>query len=152
MLNLHRLFLLHELHRLGTMSAVARARSMSPSAVSQQLAQLERETKVSLLEQAGRGVVLTDAGERLARRAQEMMALMETAQAELVAAGEVEGGVLRVASFQTPMIALAPLAVNILEELHPFGDHGTLALGLVHLRLGLDLSRILRSPCQNQWH
>ena len=119
MLNLHRLFLLHELHRLGTMSAVARARSMSPSAVSQQLAQLERETKVSLLEQAGRGVVLTDAGERLARRAQEMMALMETAQAELVAAGSVQGGVLRVASFQTPMIALAPLAVSILEERHP---------------------------------
>ena len=119
MLNLHRLFLLHELHRLGTMSAVARTSSMSPSAVSQQLAQLERETKVSLLEQAGRGVVLTDAGERLARRAQEMLALMETARAELVAAGHTDGGVLRVASFQTPMIALAPVAVSILEQRHP---------------------------------
>ncbi|PZP17125.1 MAG: LysR family transcriptional regulator [Brachybacterium faecium] len=119
MLNLHRLFLLQELHRLGTMSAVARASSMSPSAVSQQLAQLERETKVSLLEQAGRGVVLTDAGERLARRTQEMLALMETARAELVAAGHTDGGVLRVASFQTPMIALAPVAVSILEHRHP---------------------------------
>ncbi|MGP5252635.1 helix-turn-helix domain-containing protein [Brachybacterium alimentarium] len=50
MLNLHRLFLLHELHRLGTMSAIARAHSMSPSAVSQQLSLLERETKVTLFE------------------------------------------------------------------------------------------------------
>ena len=43
MLSLHRLFLLAQLHRSGTMSAVARDQSMSPSAVSQQLAQLERE-------------------------------------------------------------------------------------------------------------
>lgn len=47
------------------MSAVAKAQSMSPSAVSQPLAQLERETKVSLLERAGRGVVLTGAAVQL---------------------------------------------------------------------------------------
>ena len=62
---------------------------------------------------------VADAGERLARRAQEMLALMETARAELVAAGHTDGGVLRVASFQTPMIALAPVAVSILEQRHP---------------------------------
>src|SRR5690625_7630839 len=74
------------------MSAVARDQSMSPSAVSQQLAQLERETKVSLLKNAGRGVALTDAGVQLARRAHEMLALAETAQAELSASrGETAG-------------------------------------------------------------
>lgn len=119
MLSLHRLFLLGELHRSGTMSAVAKAQSMSPSAVSQQLAQLERETKVSLLEHAGRGVVLTDAGVQLARRAQEMLALAERAQAELTAARGETAGVLRIASFQTPLIALAPRAVSALEQRHP---------------------------------
>lgn len=119
MLSLHRMFLLAQLHRSGTMSAVAKAQSMSPSAVSQQLAQLERETKVSLLKNAGRGVALTDAGVQLARRAQEMLALSEAAQAELTAARGDTAGVLRIASFQTPMIALAPVAVSVLEQRHP---------------------------------
>ncbi|WP_241237379.1 LysR substrate-binding domain-containing protein [Brachybacterium saurashtrense] len=119
MLNLHRLFLLHELRRLETMSAVASAHSMSPSAVSQQLSQLERETKVSLLRQVGRRVVLTDAGVQLARRAGEVLSLLETAQAELAAASGEAGGLLRVASFQTPMIALAPATVAVLAQRSP---------------------------------
>ena len=119
MLNLHRLFLLHELRRLGTMTAVATAHSMSPSAVSQQLSQLERETKVSLFQQLGRRVVLTDSGVQLSRRAEEMLALLETAEAELALAQGEASGMLRVASFQTPMIALAPAAVGVLAEQHP---------------------------------
>lgn len=119
MLNLHRLFLLHELRRLQTMTAVANAHSMSASAVSQQLAQLERETKVSLFEQVGRRVVLTDAGVQLARRAEEMLGLLETAEAELALAQGEASGLLRVASFQTPMIALAPAAVSVLAERSP---------------------------------
>jgi DNA-binding transcriptional LysR family regulator len=119
MLNLHRLFLLRELRRLETMSAIAREHSMSPSAVSQQLSHLQRESKVTLFEQSGRRVVLTDAGARLARRAEEMLGLMETAEAELVTAQGEAGGVLRVASFQTPLIALAPAVVSVLEQRHP---------------------------------
>ena len=119
MLNLHRLFLLHELRRLETMTAVASAHSMSPSAVSQQLSQLERETKVSLFAQVGRRVVLTDAGVQLARRAEEMLGLLETAEAELALAQGEASGLLRVASFQTPMIALAPAAVSVLAERSP---------------------------------
>lgn len=122
MLNLHRLFLLHELRRLGTMTAIARAHSMSPSAVSQQLSQLERETRATLFEQVGRRVVLTDAGMQLARRAEEMLGLAETAQAELAQLTGEDGeasGLLRVASFQTPMIALAPAVVAVLAARHP---------------------------------
>src|SRR5699024_6104916 len=119
MLNLHRLFLLHELRRLQTMTAVANAHSMSASAVSQQLAQLERETKVSLFAQVGRRVVLTDAGVQLARRAEEMLGLLETAEAELALAQGEASGLLGVASFQTPMIALAPAAVSVLAGRSP---------------------------------
>ena len=62
MLDLYRLRLLRELHRRGTITAVAQALSFSPSAISQQLATLERETGVRLLEPAGRRVRLTPAG------------------------------------------------------------------------------------------
>src|SRR5699024_7602481 len=95
------------------------AHSMSPSAVSQQLSQLERETKVSLFQQVGRRVVLTEAGVQLARRAEEMLGLLETAEAELALAQGEASGLLRVASFQTPMIALAPAAVGVLAQQHP---------------------------------
>ena len=44
MLDLRRLRLLHELHERGTIAAVADALQFTPSAVSQQLAVLERET------------------------------------------------------------------------------------------------------------
>src|SRR6478752_3071678 len=60
MLDLRRLRLLRELDERGTIAAVAEALQFTPSAISQQLALLERETGVKLLERAGRGVRLTD--------------------------------------------------------------------------------------------
>src|ERR687890_6057 len=60
MLDLRRLRLLRELQERGTIAAVADALRFTPSAVSQQLAQLEREAGVKLLVRAGRGVRLTD--------------------------------------------------------------------------------------------
>ena len=60
MLDLRRLRLLRELHERETIAAVADALQFTPSAVSQQLAMLEREAGVPLLERAGRGVRLTD--------------------------------------------------------------------------------------------
>ena len=55
MLDLRRLRLLRELSERGTIAAVADALQYTPSAVSQQLAMLEREAGVPLLERAGRG-------------------------------------------------------------------------------------------------
>ena len=57
MLDLRRLRLLRELHARGTIAAVADALQFTPSAVSQQLAVLEREAGIALLEPAGRGAV-----------------------------------------------------------------------------------------------
>jgi DNA-binding transcriptional LysR family regulator len=67
-LDLRRLRLLRELEARGTLGAVATALDYSPSAVSQQLAVLEREVGARLFEKAGRGVRLTDAGRVLPRR------------------------------------------------------------------------------------
>ena len=79
MLDLHRLRLLLELKRRGTITEVARAMSFSPSAVSQQLARLERETGVKVLEQVGRRVRLTPQGELLVSHAEVLLTEMERA-------------------------------------------------------------------------
>ena len=80
MLELRRLRLLSELHARGTIAAVADALQFTPSAVSQQLAMLEREAGVPLIERAGRGVRLTDAALVLVEHAEAL--LERTARAE----------------------------------------------------------------------
>jgi len=122
MLDLRRLRLLHELHARGTIAAVAEAVQYTPSAVSQQLAVLEREAGVPLLEPAGRGVRLTDAALVLVRHADELLRRSDLAEAELAAAGGRIAGRGRIASFQSTAMRLAIPAIQALErdapELH----------------------------------
>ena len=61
MLDLRRLRLLRELARRETIAEVAKVVGYTPSAVSQSLAQLEREAGIALLERDGRRVRLTPA-------------------------------------------------------------------------------------------
>lgn len=119
MLNVQRLRMLSELHRLGTLAEVARALSYSPSAVSQQLAVLEKEAQVSLLERTGRRVRLTDAALGLVGHADAVLERLERAEAELAAARPEIEGTLRVASFQTPLLSIAPPALTLLAHEHP---------------------------------
>ncbi len=120
MLDLRRLRLLHELHRRGTVGAVAEALSYSPSTVSQQLGVLEREAGTPLFEPAGRRVRLTDAAIVLAAHAEELLAAVERAEADLAraAAGAIEG-VVRVGSFQTASLHLLMPAIVALRGSHP---------------------------------
>lgn len=119
MLNVHRLHLLAELRRLGTLGEVAASLSYSPSAVSQQLAQLEREVGVPLLERDGRRVRLTEAAHLLADRADSVVELLERTESELAAQGHALDTTLRVASFDTALLALAPPALTLLAQRHP---------------------------------
>lgn len=118
MLNLQRLRMLHELHVLGTVGAVADVLHYTHSAVSQQLAQLEKETGFKLIEKAGRGVRLTDAGLMLAQYATKMVELSDEARAALATTAPV-GGTLRVTSFQTALVALVPKTVELLKTRYP---------------------------------
>ncbi|WP_456286309.1 LysR family transcriptional regulator [Microbacterium sp. JZ70] len=119
MLNVARLRLLSELSRRGTIAETARALAYTPSAVSQQLAQLERETGVQLLERVGRGVRLTGDALALVAHADAVFARLEEAEAELTAAQSTLRGRLRVASFQSIVLALAPMALELLAGRHP---------------------------------
>jgi DNA-binding transcriptional LysR family regulator len=120
MLDLRRLRLLHELHRRGTVGAVAEALSYSPSTVSQQLRVLEREAGTALFEPAGRRVRLTDAALVLTAHAEQLLAGVERAEADLAAAAAgAVAGVVRVGSFQTASLHLLLPAMEALRSSHP---------------------------------
>ena len=80
-LEMKRLRLLWEFHARGTIAAVAEALNYSPSAVSQQLALLERETGVPLLRRTGRTLELTAPGSALVAETDELLAGLERAEA-----------------------------------------------------------------------
>jgi len=116
MLDLRRLRLLRELHERGTIAAVADALRFTPSAVSQQLAMLERETGVTLLERAGRGVRLTDAALVLVEHAGALLERAAEAEADLAAATRTVTGRGRIAGFQSAALRLALPAMEALAR------------------------------------
>lgn len=147
MLDLRRLRLLRELNERGTIAAVADALQFTPSAVSQQLAMLERETGVRLLERAGRGVRLTDAALVLVGHAQALLERVELAEADLAAAAGAVAGRGRIAGFQSVALRLALPAMETLGreaprlrcefvEAEPEQALPALALGDVDLVIG----------------
>jgi DNA-binding transcriptional LysR family regulator len=119
MLDLRRLRLLRELDERGTIAAVADALRFTPSAVSQQLAVLERETGVALLERSGRGVRLTDAARVLVDHATVLLDRAEQAEADLAAALGAPAGRVRIAAIQSISLTIAPPALAILASSAP---------------------------------
>jgi DNA-binding transcriptional LysR family regulator len=118
MLDVRKLRVLREVQARGTIAAAADALQYTPSAVSQQLAALQAEAGVILLERVGRSVRLTDAGRRLVRHADEILSRLEEAEAEL-GAGNAVRGTVRVSAFQTAALAMLPRAIAELGERHP---------------------------------
>lgn len=119
MLEVKRLRLLWELHARGTVAAVAEALNYSPSAVSQQLAILEREAGATLLRKSGRTLELTAAGLALVGETEDLLAGLERAEAALHRVRAEVTGTIRVAAFQTAMLALLPGALRRLRERAP---------------------------------
>jgi len=116
MLDTHRLKLLREFAERGTIAATAAALGYTPSAVSQQLAALEREAGAVLLDRTARAAELTDAGRRLAEHAERILAMIEAAESDLSAAGPV--GRVTVTAFPTAAVAFGPALVRRVRA-HP---------------------------------
>ena len=110
---------LREVAARGSFSAAAEALSFTQSAVSQQVAALEREAGTTLLERGSRGVRLTDAGRALVSHADAILARIEDAEEELAALAGLRGGRLRIASFQSAGATLVPRAVKAFHDRHP---------------------------------
>lgn len=137
MLNVHRMRLLREVASHGSIAAAAEALYLTPSAVSQQLAVLQREAGVELLEHVGRGVRLTHAGEKLVAHTERVLAVLEEAEADLEAVSEGMAGQLRTCAFPTAARALLVPALARMRAENPL-----LALSMVDLEPEESLSML----------
>jgi len=119
MLNVARLRILKEVAYRGSVSRAAEALSYTQSAVSQQLAALEAETGMALLERHPRGVSLTAAGQTLLSHTEGILAGVESAETALAAISGLRAGRLRMASFPTAGATLMPLAIATFRATYP---------------------------------
>jgi DNA-binding transcriptional LysR family regulator len=119
MLDVRRLRVLREVARRGSLAGAAEVLSYTPSAVSQQIAVLEREAGTRLLERRARGVVLTEAGRMLVEHAEEILARLDAAEQALLALADLRRGHLRMASFATAGASVLPRAVDAFRARHP---------------------------------
>jgi len=105
----------------GSFARAAQQLGYTQSAVSLQIAALERAAGVRLLERPGgrRPVVPTDAGERMLRHAVRLTAQLQAAEADLTALADGTAGTLRVGTFQSMSIRVVPDAVSRLMQLRP---------------------------------
>ncbi|MCO1660500.1 LysR family transcriptional regulator [Pseudonocardia humida] len=119
MLSLERLRVLHAVTAAGSVVGAAAALHVTTSAVSQQLARLEREVGQRLLERRGRGVRLTEAGALLADRAGELLAHVERVESDLAGHRGTVDGAVAVAGFATAVRGLLTGALGELRSRHP---------------------------------
>src|SRR5262249_20275533 len=150
MLDVRRMRVLREVAAHGSFSAAAEALAYTQSAVSQQIAALEREAGTVLVDRSARGVSLTDAGEALVRHPDAILARLAHAEAELEAITGLRGGRLRLVAFPSAGATLAPRAVAAFRERHPAVDitltPGEPDVGIAALKAGeADIALLIES-------
>lgn len=117
--DMRKLRALREVAVRGTITAAAEAMGYTPSAISQQVASLEAELGVSVLERRGRNVVLTDAGRLLVEHSADVLAALERAD---VAIAELHGapvGTVRIGAVASATAAIVPMALQRALAEHP---------------------------------
>lgn len=119
MIDVRRLRILREVARGGSFSAAADSLGYTPSAISQQMATLERETATTLVLRTGKGVHLTDAGRLLLRHTESVLGTLAEAEAELEAINGLRLGRLRIAAFATGAATIVPLAIAEYRRRNP---------------------------------
>src|SRR5262245_28877248 len=159
MLDPRRLALLREVVRHGSFSAAAAALYLTQPAVSRQIAKLEQEAGVRLIERTPRGLRLTEAGRVAVERAEAIAGHLAAAEAEIEAIATLSGGRLRMTAFPTAASTIVLDALREFRRKHPaveltFVESGTNA-GLRRLRAGeVDLALAFREhdrPAPEEW-
>lgn len=118
-MDLTRLRVLAAVAREGSVTGAARALHYAQPSVSHHLARLEAEVGMPLLERAGRGVRLTDAGRLLAARAEEILGRVGAAREEVEALAGLAAGRVRLAAFPSALATLVPDVVARVGAQHP---------------------------------
>lgn len=119
MLDLKRLRVLQAVAREGSLSGAARVLDYTQPAVGHHIRKLEAEIGTPLVLRRGRGVVLTEAGEALAARADLLLAAAATAADEVQSLAGLKRGRVRLVAFPTANATLVPPALARLRAEHP---------------------------------
>lgn len=119
MLDLKRLQILAALDVEGTMTAAAGRLHLSTSAVSQQMALLEREAGLPLLERVGRRVRLNEAGRTLVAHYREIAAAVEAAETSLTRFHTDVHGRVTISTFPSFCSTVLPDALMKLRRAYP---------------------------------
>lgn len=118
-LDLGRLRVLAAVAREGSITAAAESLHYAQPSVSHQLARLEAEVGMPLLQRMGRGIRLTDAGRLLAQRAEEILAQVESAHTELEELAGMRTGRVRLAAFPSALATIVPAAAAAILSAYP---------------------------------
>ncbi|MEV4171765.1 LysR family transcriptional regulator [Nonomuraea sp. NPDC049709] len=119
MLDVVRLRVLVAVARKGSLTAAAKELHYSQPSVSHHLARLEAETGAKLVQRAGRGIRLTEAGRLLAERAAEIIGRLDATAEELAAHVGLRSGRVRLAAFPSALGTFIPKAARSLAGAHP---------------------------------
>lgn len=119
MLDIRMLNALREIALRGSFAAAAEQLNYSQSAISQQVAQLERQVGTLLIDRRGRGVELTPAGRRLVERTDTILRHLAEAEAELKAITGGQPGAVRVVAFGSAIATWMPSAIIRFRARHP---------------------------------
>jgi molybdate transport repressor ModE-like protein len=119
MLDVKRLSVLEAVERHGSFTMAAQAMNYTQSAVSQQVAALEREVGTSLVGRTGRQTWLTEAGQALASHTRRILAAIHDAEAEIAGITGLRSGNVRLAAFPSAGAALVPRAATAFRARHP---------------------------------
>src|SRR3984957_17660135 len=122
MLDVIRLRVLVAVARHGSVTAAARALNYAQPSISHHIARLEAETGARLLQRAGRGGRLTDAGRLQAERAGEIIGRLDAAEAERAAHVGLREGRVRLAASPSALGTIVPAAAARLEAETPGMD------------------------------
>jgi DNA-binding transcriptional LysR family regulator len=139
-----------EVAERGTFTAAATALGYTQSAVSRQIASIERAAQTQLLERRREGVRLTPAGQLVLRNAAGVLDQIDATAREL-AGLPVEGGTVRLGWFPSAGALLLPLAITALRRSHPginlVTREGTTPALVRSLRAGsVDLALLAAAP------
>lgn len=152
----------------GSITAAARELKMTQPALTRQMKALEEELGGKLFDRKKKGIILTEAGEYLSKRAIEIINLAERTVDEFPQAGQEVTGNLRIGASESPSIAYTVKVIKSLREKYPgikvhFSNAGSREIQASWLESGIiDFSLLsvvpitgryanIRLPVQDTW-
>ena len=111
-----------EIVREGSFTKAAKKLFLTQPALSLQIKAVEEELGVQLFERGGRQIHLTDAGQTLLSRAEEILGLVEQTRQEVVSLKELRSGRLTLGSTEANCLYVLPAIVKSFREKFPEVD------------------------------